>query len=102
MNNRIVIIGILIVLVVGLGGVSAYLLFNQKHPVALTTTVNNTTVNSTNSTPTNQTNSTDNQNNIQPTTQNNTPNRDIESPDRIAEFTKEFPHGDGPPANYTG
>ena len=101
MNNRIVIIGIIIILMIGLGSVGAFLVLNQKHPIALTTPVNNTTTNNTtnrqsnsnNPTSNNQTNPSNNgvQSSSSPTT---------ESPDRIAEFDKKFPNGDGPPSSY--
>ena len=54
MDNKIIIIGILIILVAGLGGFSAYLLLNHN-TLALNSTVNNTTgTNSVNSTSNNQ------------------------------------------------
>jgi hypothetical protein len=116
MNNRIVIIGIIIILMIGLGSVGAFLILNQKHPIALTTPVNNTTTNNTtlnNTTTTNSntgagstggSNSQNNQNTVTNTDNSNnnvdTNNQPTETPARIAQFEKEFPNGDGPPSSY--
>jgi cytoskeletal protein RodZ len=109
MNNRIVIIGIIIILMIGLGSVGAFLVLNQKHPIALTTPVNNTTTNNTTNRQSNSNNPTSNNqtnpsnNGVQSTQQINAPSSSsptTESPDRIAEFDKKFPNGDGPPSSY--
>jgi hypothetical protein len=82
MNNQKIIIGILIVFVVGLAGVSAYLILNQKNPLTLTVPINNTTANNTTNSQGNSNNpastntqnsSSNNQNSVQPTTQSNAP-----------------------------